>query len=224
MSSLCRKCVNACNCIWSNDGIEAGHPEFGRNTNDVAGSGTTEDPFVISFLDQKEFRPRTAEINYSNLTIPSAATYKSAFSNTTSTSTLLYESSIHFVLRDFLQPNFFPYSYANLGFAMIGASVTFAQVSDTKDKIRGMVLTAVRGLAFPAETYILGGQTTPGGVADHPFTDNNPLTLSCEGIASGVFFVNPLAPAIKQELGLYILQNSGSDLLISNIKIWMTEI
>ena len=212
----CGNCIQPCSCTISEDGIRAGHLELGRNFTQVNGSGTTDDPYVFSFLDQKEFRPRTAEIQLSSRTISSGSTHSMVLSGPDPRGNLLYESPINFVVKDFSSTDNL-YRYLGGNFYYIGASVTFAEAADVTSNARQMWLTSVRGNSFPASDYVVGGQTAPGGGQD-------PLTLQCGGITPGIFFQVPAVGDVTVQFDLSVFQDSGSPIAMSDLKIWVTQI
>lgn len=213
--AICGNCKQPCSCLITEDGIWGGHEELGRNFTQVEGTGTTEDPYVIHFMDQMEFRPQTAEIMFNNVSVPNAAVHTLIVTGISSH--VVYQSPRDFLIREpaLTTP---VYRYASGSFYIMGASATFAQATDTTANIRAIALSAIleSPAGNPVEVFI-GGQTSPGGNTD-------PLTLSCEGMSPGLFTQAPGLGSITQQFSLSLLQDSGAPLIASDIRIWMTQI
>jgi|SRR5688572_3108077 len=202
-------CVQDCNCFLSEDGFWAGHPELGRNFTLINGVGSEAEPFSVSFLDQEEFRPRTAEISFPNRLVTND-TYTQVDAGPID-STIVYESPEPFVLKD--DVGF--HRYAEPNFVIIGAAATFPESAVTTTS-REMLLENVRGQSFPGQAWIIAGQTAPG--------TTDPITLSCSVMFPGVFFnVDGVGP-IRQQFRIHLYQNSGASMTVTDIKLWITEI
>lgn len=208
-------CVESCNCTVAQDGYWGNHPELGRNFSNVTGDGSSSDPFVITFLDSLEFRPRTAEIGWKDFSLVSTSSNFTPVSFTADQdSFLIYESPIHFVVRD---PFSFEYRYSDFNYMYIGASVTFAETADASTNDRQIALANLYAEVFPATSHVIAASQSPGGNAD-------PLTLTCEAFWPGIFLTVTGVGNVRQEFQLYVYQNSGSNIVLSDIKIWITEI
>lgn|SRR5688572_4879250 len=204
-------CVQGCNCYLSEDGFWAGHPELGRNFTLVNGVGSDADPYSVSFLDQEEFRPRTAEISFPDRSVNND-TYTEVPVGPVP-STITYESPEPFVIR---QSNGF-HRYSEVNFIIIGAAATFPE-SAVSTTSRQILLEDVRGGTSPltASAWIIAGQTVPGAA--------DPLTLSCSVMFPGVFFnIDGVGP-LRHQFRIHLYQNSGATMVVSNIKLWITEI
>lgn len=214
--AICGNCKQPCSCLIKEDGLWTGHTELGRNFTQVDGSGTTEDPYTIHFMDQDEFRPRTSEIAFDSFSLVSG-TFTSLFSHPLAVSRPLYESPSDFLIREPSMTNTV-HRYADGNFYSMGASATFSETVDATSNIRQILLVAMveSPLGNPVES-ILGAKTTPGGSVD-------PLTLSCEAFVPGIFITVGGLGGIRQQFGVILYQDSGSTLLVTDIRIWMTQI
>lgn len=217
MPVKCPGCGTECNCFVSEDGYRGGHPELGRNFTTIQGDGSADNPYVFSFLDQMEFRPRTSEFRVNNTPLPDDSV--TTLIAVPGTSTILYQSPINFIYRD--PEEIEDYKYIQGNFFIIGASVTFAEASDSPDNARQLVLSNMRsnnGVNTPGG---MAGQTTPGGNSD-------PLTLSCEALWAGTF--SPIqVPGIigvtaTNAFSVHVLQRSGGPILLTDIRVWLTEV
>jgi hypothetical protein len=206
-------CTGACNCFISEDGYLSGHPELGRNFTQVEGNGTEANPYTFHFYDSLEFRPRTVEISVPNRTIPHD-TYMEVQGDGANIGAPLYESPSQFVFNDPLIESMVLFTG---NYFVFGATATFAQAADTTAKIRKMLIVNTRGMAGTGDNYVAGGQTTPGGSTD-------PITLSCETMNPGLFDVLTGLETIIGGFQVYLYQNSGAPLNVTDIRIWLTQI
>lgn len=212
MATCGGRCTQACSCSFSEDGFHANlaSPVNGRNFTLLDGNGTPQDPFTISFFDQEDFRPRTAEIQYQNITVntgvPTNATNGSA----------VYESPIRFLVSA---------NKAALHYYYIGASVTFAETADASSNRKHLRLSAEIEWPLPGSVVstVIGGQTIPGGGSD-------PLTLTASAYLPGVLWNWEAAfggfdgNVYNQAFNLAVYQNSGGPVAVSDLKIWITQI
>lgn len=206
---LCNRCTQGCNCTLSQDGFWGEHPELGRNTSTVAGSGTEDDPYVISFIDQPDFRVGTAEIHYPVFNVP-------RFTDTglSGISDVEYEFPLYFLLRD---PGSQTHHYVHGNYFYIGASVTFADTGSNPLFQRRMIITSYRGDTIAnADIYVAAAQTGPG--------TTDPITLSAAAIIPGVFYYPPGLGAIIAGFDVFLWQDSPSDISVSNLKVWVTQL
>lgn len=213
----CPGCGAECNCHISEDGFWGGHPEMGRNFSTVQGNGTPDNPYVFSFLDQMEFRPRTAEFKVNDTVL--AHNDATTLIAVPGTSTILYQSPINFIYKDPLGVE--DYKYVTGNFFIFGASVTFAETNDSINNSRVLVLSNLRHNNGVNTSGIMAAQTTPGDSSD-------PITLSCEALWAGTFsFIDtPSGTPTKatNAFSVHVLQRSGGPILLTDIRVWMTEI
>lgn len=222
----CGNCTT-CNCYVTEDGIKSVADVLGRNTTRVTGSGTTADPFEISFLDQLEFRPRTSEIHWDDGPLFNSAgggdgDWKSiGLTGAFTPDFKLYESPVVFVFRNPSSFTDHPYAYAQLNHFILGASATFAPTpGEVSTHVKQLILTAATRVSSGGflEKIVVGGQTVPS-------FNNDSLTLSVEGYVPGNFLFT--AGATSQAVTyfeLYAFQESGISIALSDIKVWITEI
>lgn len=206
----CVTCTNPCTCTLFTDGLFAGSPELGRNFTAVEGTGSTDDPYVIHFYDQNEFRPKSAEITWKDVILPNNIAQPNVLSFTPFGS-YKYQSPINFIIKTvsdiYLQSNFF----------VIGCSVTFAETADSGSSGKRIQLKTYRGPVIGFTTVVIGGQTVAAGGGD-------PMTLSCQTFHPGLLQVDPSLTKPVTIFQLEVFQNSGSDILLSDIRIWMSQI
>lgn len=210
----CGNCSQSCNCVLSEDGFFSGHTEEGRPFTQVEGSGTTEDPYVIHFIDQELFRPKAAEIQWQDGSCPDSTGGfgdLDFIADITPGSSIIYESPIKFLIDDL---NNGDPRYANSHYFIIGASVTFAETGDAQSNPKMLLIVSGKPTTG---LRVIGGQTIPGAGAD-------PMTLSAQGYTIGR--VNPIAGvgAFINQFDLWLYQDTGAAVAISNIKVWMTQI
>lgn len=220
---LCGNCGQPCNCFISNDGLfaGAGSEDLGRNFTEVSGNGSAEDPYIISFLDSEEFRPKTAEVTFENITLPIGNTGGNGnFSRVQSAnafapgSAIVYESPIHFLVRDSFTGD--P-GYAQANFFYLGASATFSPLSDVTSNARMLVLGTSK-VDPNLDSHIIAGQTGAGG-------GGLSRTLTVEGYTVGTFIVSPGLQTLVQSFILWIYADTSStSITISNLRFWMIQI
>jgi hypothetical protein len=215
----CGNCTNPCNCNFSEDGaLSFSSLNLGRNFTSISGSGTEDDPYEISFLDQEEYRPKTAEINITGFTL-SDSTGSGNFNSVLneadiSDASLTYESPIKFIVRD---TTTFKFRYIQSNFFIIGASLSFPETTETTSAMKHLMITTTRTY-FPTNTReVIAAHSTPGAGGD-------PVTLSCAGIVSGVFSLVPVLETVIQEFFVYAYQDTGAPITITGGKIWVTAI
>lgn len=199
-------CTQGCNCRISEDGILGLHTELGRNFTTVDGNGSVEDPFTIHFLDQHEYRPKSALINYDNT---QAAT--DDWRNVTDgTAVVTYQTPVPFII------SIGGFQYAQANFFIIGASVTFNEGSFATSDHRSMILVAGK---ISGGIRVIAGQTSSAAGGD-------PITLSCEGFTPGRFNVVGGLSAVVQGFIVFVNATSfGTSILpVNNIKVWITQI
>ena len=202
-------CTQGCNCFVSEDGWAAGHAELGRNFTQVEGNGSSSNPFVIHFLDSDAFRPRTAEILIDSQTFQSDPS--ASVERITNPGSFIYESPLSFIVIN-ATPGI---HYVAATYYMIGASVTFAETTDSTTNTQRALL--LEGDRLGGIAYAFGGQTIPGLSTD-------PLTLTVQGFSASIFTGVPGLPTIVNAFALSVSQSSGSPILVSNIRVWITQI
>lgn len=220
---LCRGCVQPCDCSFSEDGFAAhrspeedtfappqANPALGRNFTLIEGNGSSLDPFVISFFDQGEFRPRTAEIQFQNIIVQTATL---TTITPVGTGSAIYQSPIQFLINS---------NRADIHYYYLGASATLADVGDPTSNRRHMALFAEVELPLPGTPFDapVGGQSTPSGVGD-------PLTLTASAFVPGVlwnFEFSPDGNTYTQGFYVTLYQNSGFPLSVYDLRIWVTQI
>lgn len=221
----CGQCTGPCNCYVTEDGFFSGNPEEGRNTTQLSGSGTTEDPYVVHFLDQEEFRPRTAEFTFSNFTMAASSGADSGdikvIGSLSPGHTVQYVSPINFIIGDPSTGGSTGYDgnprYLQGHYWIIGATITYAQAADTASDYRYLLVAAAQGSVGSINLPVVAAQTTSGGGSD-------PLTLSCEGFFPGVWTPVSGLASIIQQFEVYGFQDSGGPLAVSELKVWITQI
>lgn len=205
-------CTQACNCTISEDGYLSGHPELGRNFTQIDGIGNSTDPYVFHFYDQEEFRPRAAELSVPNQNIPNN-TYTN-IQDSGNIASIIYQSPKTFLFNDPFIDNL---EIFEGNYFIFGATATFDQAADTSATYREMLLINTRGISGVGDNYISGAQLTPGGSTD-------PITVSCETLNPGLFNSLTGLEAILGAFQVYLFQNSGAPLGVSDIRIWLTQI
>lgn len=233
----CGKCVEPCNCVFSEDGLFSGSSNIGRHFSTVTGSGSIEDPFKIHFLDQKEFYPRTAEFQFNDLN-PTGGILNpyelgpTSLGSTTDPGILLrltfdgmfkYQSPEQFLVTQlaFEAPDETGYPYSARGsHFLIGATITFDQTVDSGANYKQIIITDYQIGKFEDDVgkeVVVAAQIIPGGGGD-------PMTISAAGMTPITYYVPGGASEIHHLFKIYVNQSSGSSVVISNMRFWMTQI
>lgn len=218
------KCIKPCNCHFTEDGLFFGNPSFGRHHTQVSGSGTTDNPFVISFADQLEYYPRTAEFQFEDISLGSAAGEGQLRElGDSEGATILYQSPISFLLihdYQFGPDTQYPEIIRGSHF-IVGASATFSDTAnDPNGKFKQLVITSsLRGISDedPVIEKIIAAQSVPNIGGD-------PKTLTATGMTPVSFYEPSGIKGIHHIIHVYVNQNSGSSVAVSNLKVWVTQI
>lgn len=200
-------CVTPCNCVFADDGVVEVNGSYvvntgqGRRNTVVSGDGSINNPITVSFIDSEFFRPEAGEFTFTNQSESSGSYEELDF--VAGPANIIYQtptdifntliSTIAFTVKGFFQ--------------FFGATAVFQ--SNT---------TGTRKLIISYDDGNLE-QAAAGMTVDAP---SESLTLTASGFYPGLFQPNASTPPVGfSKFRVYVWQDSGSALNLSNIKFWV---
>ena len=206
----CNECKNPCNCVIEEDGPYANRPNDGRRSTTVKGNGTAGDPYVISFMQSREYLPASGQITASN--VPTVSGTAGIVTVNNSDPVITWESPDR-VFAFFPTGSDFTYVFER--FNMVGATVTFAAHATGTRRL------AIFGTKIDGTDFFIAGDQQLGN-------SSRPTVLSASGFSAGVVADSSLEPAAINPringFGVGVYQNSGTALPISTLTFWVTTI
>jgi hypothetical protein len=204
------------------DGFFAGRLDDGRRNTTVDGSGLEEDPYITHFQQSEFYRPPSAEIQIDPIDVFSDASF--AFQiGFIYPSTTTYESPEGSLFL--LPPGGIPLTSVTRvvkgAYHLVGASATFQSNGTGRRQISIVSSMPDGGVSSFWPTYVVASDTQDGHATQT-------TKLSCFGFAIGLFSYTDINSIVSNPridvFGLNVSQNSGSSLLLSDIKFWIMTI
>ena len=207
-------CLEPCNCELDEDGFFSNRLSDGRRSTTTDGDGSLENPYVIHFQESEFYRPPSGELSVTPLVIANSPAGARVIDPPNATYTPTYQSPGQVF---FAFPTGFDEFAAFKGtFHIVGVSGSFAANATGS---RWISIGSVRPEGGSA--FINAAEVQSGNASE-------PTFLSCSGFAPGLFDFTGV-PGVTSDPRIDVFyfqvsQNSGSDLLFSNIKFWITTI